>query len=61
MTLTFDLLTPKVDRFMLFTYERIVKLVYSFSECPVHKFGNRRMNEQIEETMPLAAWLTWES
>ena len=45
VTLTFDLLTPKVD----LTTLTICANVYSFTKYSVHKFGNRRTDERTNE------------
>jgi len=58
VSLTFDLLTPKVDRFMSSLY--VVHLcqfasqsVHSFSNCRVHDFGNERTDGQTDKLLLL--------
>ena len=55
VTLTFDLLTPKIDRFMPLPcpvdrlYQFTSKSVHSYSKYRLHKFGNRRTDGQKNE------------
>jgi len=75
VTLTFDLQTPKVDRFIPFPVEQICQLasksLHSFLQCHVHEFNHGQPNGQIngrtdgrtnghiEIIMPPPASLTW--
>jgi len=49
MTLIFDLVTPKVDRFNPVGHlcQFVAKLVHLFSNCLVHKFANGRTNDPL--------------
>ena len=74
VTLTFDLQTQKVDRFIPLPVDQIYQLasksLHSFLQCPVHEFNHRQTNGQIngrtdgpdgqiEIIMPPLAGLTW--
>jgi len=53
MTVPIDLLTPKVDRFMLLFRTPLVPICieicsYVMKKYHVHKLGNRRMDEMRE-------------
>jgi len=53
VTLTFDLLTTKVDRFIPFPVDHLCQFAANsvdlFLKYRVHKFGNGRMNRQMDE------------
>ena len=75
VTLTFDLLIPKVDLFTLLPRGPLAPIgikigsFHSFVKYRVYKFGNRRTNgrtdgrtdRQIENIMPPPASLAWRS
>jgi len=52
VTLTFDLLTSKVDRFIALPIDRLCQFaanaVHSFSKYRIHKFGDKRINERTD-------------
>jgi len=63
VTLTFDLLTPKVDFLCPCSVDHFTSwhqnMVALFSKYYVHNFGNRWTNRQPENIMPAPAILAW--
>ena len=66
VTLTFDLLGPKVDRFMSLLSELFVLISIKISSCSKYRLEqfadkqtNRQMNGQSKNITPLPARLGW--